>query len=70
MIKLKGRMDILINPITVKESTAMAAPVYNICNLIASLKITCKMIDSSYQPSDHAAYQLGQVSGLTKSDRR
>ena len=56
-------MYIPINPITVKESTSNAASVANIFYLIGSLKITCKMIDTSYQLSYHAAYQLEQVSG-------
>ena len=56
--------------LTAKESTSIAAPLDNVYNLIGSLKITCKMIDSSYQLSDHDVYQLDQVSALTKSDRR
>ena len=35
---------------------------------IRSLEITCKMIDSSYQPNDHATDQLNQVSGLILPD--
>ena len=41
-----------------------------IYNVIGSSKNTCKMIDSSRHLSDHADYQLDEVSGLTKSDRR
>ena len=51
-------MCILINPITVIESTSKAAPVDNIYDSIGSLKIKCKIIDSSYCLSDHADYQL------------
>ena len=61
---------ILIIPKTVKESTSNAATEASMSNLIGSLKITCKMIDTSYQLSNHAAYQLYQANGLTESDKR
>ena len=66
--KRQYQPSLLINPITVKEPTSTADTVDNISNLIGSLKITCKMIDSSYQLSDHTDYQLDQVSGLISSD--
>ena len=40
------------------ESTSKAAPVDNIYDSIGALKITCKIVDSSYYLSDHADFQL------------
>ena len=60
-----------IHPITIKESTSTAAPVVDISNLILDwlvTEITCLIIDSSYQLSDHAAHQLDQVNGIILSD--